>query len=168
MKEKGYIRGIYKICDKIIKEKYKFHNIHKIFVFLGQLICVKCNDELKKNVLIKLFEITYKTEIERFLEATKINEYNKKTCEQFSKFQFSKNTIMFNCIIISYYNASNVLNKMFNNVGSYNKFLKIIDENYGILSEDMITNGLKCKILINTVDDIIGKNASEHMLRKYV
>ena len=114
-------------------------------ILLGQMLCTGCIlEDSKLNMLVEIiFEELIRLNIMNIiyplnkpdLKKNYINEFNK-------KYTFINYHLH---VLITFIKLNKVMNKMIKKIGSFNKFIKMLDSNYGLL-DDEIVNWLK-KIL---------------------
>ena len=157
--DNGYSRGIYKLIDHYLNDnkKHVLPSIDAYQTILGQLLCVRLNknqiskvDMITEYILEDVFRISLKKYSVQFL--FDIFSHNALTRKEFvfselDKVMDSISEIIYAHIdvLMSFYTIVNIMESIYTDIGSYNKFLQLMEENYSIISSEylqMIKNSL--------------------------
>jgi len=144
--ENKYTRGIYTLVNNIITNPKKrvFTHLDLYFSLIGQIMTARFTD---KTILDNIFYYLVEEIVRQLLKKYK---YTKDTLDIFSQgdIAFVENElgaiidyIRLNDHIDMLYSVISVVDcceKIYSKIGSYNKFIKLVDEHYSILPEEHI------------------------------
>lgn len=133
--ENKYNRGIVKYVNKFVNNKIKTNDNN--FNILGQILSTGAN--IDDNIIIKtcnhMIRNTIDDDISNCDECTEFP----KTSEELNLFFEHHNKVdIFGKKLLSFIVMYNIMHKLINEFGGFNKFIKHIDNNFGMLSQNYI------------------------------
>jgi len=152
--EKKYNRGIIKLVDNFIKNPKKRIMYDQFYYInlLSQMLCTgHVLEDDKLNMLIEIiFEELIRINIMNIIYPLKKPDEEKNYLEEFNKkFTFINFHVK---VLITFIKLNKIMGMMINKIGSFNKFIKMLDSNYGLMDEDII-NWLKNIIKQNMINE---------------
>lgn len=148
--EKGYHKGIKKLVKKYIYEKERILNTRPFDndVLFGQILSTGClidNADLCK-FCDRMFEYVYWKNIIKYYDSYYFKNHLSKLSNDEIKDEFNNiipymdNKIIHEIETITYnYLMIIQMRQLFNKIGGFTKFIKTLDDNYGLASDDIIS-----------------------------
>ena len=146
-KEK-YNYGIRTLVNNFVNNPNKRINFNKNYLdnIIGQILCTGyiINEDKQKKFIKCISEELIRNLINQLKELNKPSDINSVDEMLITINNIFEENNVFNSLM-SYFNMNNILKIIYNSYGSYSKFIKTLDKNYGLLS-DLSSNHILEKI----------------------